>query len=1195
MTITAESLSRSELAFKHGAKIWSAFLAAILFLFTAPLCVAQTALTGALNGLVTDSSGALVVGAQVVLTNQGTREVRSTTSASDGRYNFSLVAPGTYSAEVTKQGFKSTTHTDVHVVVAETAVLDIHLDIGATSETVSVTADQEIVQTDTSTLGRTVDSEEVAALPLVTRSFTQIVGLSPGVTTPVTNAADLGRGSSSSSGGAAGAKTVNGARPTDNNFELNGTPINDNLGAGGGSVLGLSDIGGGLPTPNPDTIQEFKVQTGQYDATFGRDAGADVNIVTKTGSNNFHGSAFEFFRNDDLNADDYLRKTLGDPRGVLRQNQFGFTLGGPIVREKLLAFGSYQGTRQLNGVTAGCSAQLYSPPLTNDRSAAGLGAVFGGQTGYFNAFFGTEVSIAANGSNINPIALALFQTKLANGKYLIPTPQQVNTALPFALQGVSSFNSPCTYDENQFMTNMEYDQSQKSVFAVRYFQLLSNQDYTMGNSNVPGILSPSNNVFRDASLTWTYIFTPRLVNELVVGWNQATTELPAGKDFTFNGLGSNVPSDFGTESVLEILGSYILDPQAGFDTNQPNYALVDSVAYSRGKHTIRFGGMLDRNYIANSNSQLGSSLVTLSVPDFLLGLPGGSVASGGNGTPFSNIYEDFGGIIQLERKYSRWNGALYVQDDYKASQRLTLNLGARYDRIGALGDSLGRMSTFDFATADPNPPATGSDDGYIVSGNFPGSALPSGVAKTNHPYAINGDNQNAFDPRIGFAYQILQNSARVIVRGGFGMYNSEPPAVSFLDGTISPPWIDNLATQGTIETDISLQNPYGPGPFPTPSQLPFFTSYSPNAPIGQLQYTNIKFRPGYAEVYNLNLQADLGHNYMLEIGYVGTRGLHLTQGKLPNLANLASASNPIRGATTNTVENIQQRVPLAGFTPTALVEAATEGSSNYNALQTSLTKHLSKGLQFLASYTFSKTLDLDGANLIEAIQGTSGSAVGNDANPRARYGRTPFDRPNRFVVSYLYDLPGLKKGSEWERQILNRWQVAGVTTVQSGAAITVVATSGSNVYGQTNDFAPLSGKCHGANYVAPGSNNAKVNQYFNLNCFNYTTNPLNGAISPVYPVIGDGVGYASGGVGVTDGPDQNNWDIALLKRFDLGHSMRGANAEPINAEFRSEFFNAFNTPQFGSPDNSLTDATFGRITTMAVSPRIIQFALKLNF
>ena len=1094
--------------------------------------------------------------------------------------------PGTYSVEISKSGFTSATYPSVQVVVTEAAVLNTHLSIGAANETVTVTADQEIVQTDTSALGRMVNSEQVTGLPLVSRAFTQILGLSPGVTTPLTNAADLGRGSSASSGGVAGAKTVNGARPTDNNFEMNGIPINDNLGVGGGSVFGLADVGGGMPVPNPDTIQEFKVQTGQYDASFGRDAGADVNIVTKTGSNGIHGTVFEFFRNNVLNANDYISNSLGAPRGVLRQNQFGFAVGGPIVPNKLFGFGSYQGTRQLNGITGGCSAHLFMPPITNDRSAAGLGAVFAGRTGAI-AFPGA-VTIA-NGSNINPIALQIFQLKLADGSYLIPTPQRIDTTKPFDAQGISSFNPPCTYNEDQFMTNLDYHQSQKSEFAIRYFQLLSNQNYTMGSSSVPGIPSPSSNTFRIASLTYTYIFTPELVNEFVFGWNQATTEQPIGQDFTYGALGSNVPPDFGPASTLSILGGTLaLSPQGQSNINQPNYALVDSVAYSRRKHTIRFGGMLDRNYLSMGNTQLGSTLDFLSVEDTLLGLPGGPAANGGNGTPFSNVFLSFGGILLSEREYLRINGALYIQDDYKATQRLTLNLGARYDRIGALGDSLGRNSTFNFATADPNPPATGSYDGYIVAGNYNGPALPSGVVKTNNSLAINGDNQNAISPRLGFAYQVLPQSSRVILRGGFGMYNSEPPVWTYVTSEIGPPWFYNVAQQGTINPSISLQNPYGPGPFLTLNQLPQFVPYSSTAPIGQLQYTDVNFRPGYAEVYNLNVQQDLGHNYMTEIGYVGSKGVHLSRGILPNLANSASAANPIRGVTTNTVANIQQRVPLAGFTPTALVENNTEGSSNFNSLQASLTKRYSNGLQFLASYTFSKTLDANGVNVVEAGSGTSGGAIGNNLSPGADYGRTNFDRTHRFVISYLYELPGLKNGSEWERQIFNNWQLTGVTTIQSGPAVSVTATNTYNAYGQTNDFAPLSGTCHGADYVTPGSKSAKVNQYFNLSCFHQQL--VDGVPTPVFSVIGaDGLatGYANGGVGVTNAPGQDAWDIAIVKRFTL--------IRESNAEFRSEFFNAFNHAQLGSPNTAMTGATFGQIASVSANPRIIQFALKINF
>jgi hypothetical protein len=292
---------------------------------------AQTAVTGALAGTVIDPSDAVVTKAEVKATNEATGESRTVQTAPEGRYVFTLLPPGSYTVQVTKEGFKRSEHSGVIVTVTETATLNLRLEIGATSQNVTVTSDQQLVQTDTSALGRDVDSKSVTSLPLVTRNYTQILGLSPGVTTDVTNAGELGRGTSSSQGGSEGAKTVNGARPFDNNFEMNGVPANDNLGVGYGSVIGATDVSGGVPVPNPDTIQEFKVQTGQYDASFGRNAGANVNIITKTGGNDLHGTVFEFLRNDALNANEYFRKLAGRLAGRSSRTSCSFS---PPTRER---------------------------------------------------------------------------------------------------------------------------------------------------------------------------------------------------------------------------------------------------------------------------------------------------------------------------------------------------------------------------------------------------------------------------------------------------------------------------------------------------------------------------------------------------------------------------------------------------------------------------------------------------------------------------------------------------------------------------------------------------------------------------------------------------------------------------------------------------------------------------------------------
>src|SRR4029453_13298962 len=283
------------------------------------------------------------------------------------------------------------------------------------TDTVQVSAATEIVQSKSNTLGRVVDSRAVEGLPLVARNYTQIIGLSPGITADVTDAGALGRGTDGTS-----PPNAHGNRSYDNNFQMNGLGVND--------IFSQGTTSGGVPIPNPDTITEFKVQTGQYDAAFGRNAGANVNLVTKSGTNDFRGSAFGFFR-------------ARSPKPFLHQNHFGLPLGGPVVRDRLLFFGSYQGTRQTNGVSS--LVTVLAPPLTDDRSAAAIGRLFAGQRGIQqNAMGGVGPAILADGSNINPVALRLLQMRLADGSYLIPTPQRVNPSAAFAVQGSSTFSTP---------------------------------------------------------------------------------------------------------------------------------------------------------------------------------------------------------------------------------------------------------------------------------------------------------------------------------------------------------------------------------------------------------------------------------------------------------------------------------------------------------------------------------------------------------------------------------------------------------------------------------------------------------------------------------------------------------------------------------------------------------------------------------
>lgn len=470
--------------------------------------VGQTASTGAIAGLVTDPSGALVAGARVKVNNEGTGENRIVVTGEQGSFLAPLLPPGSYRVEVSKSGFKLSTFPHVRVNVTETERVNVHLAVGNVSETVTVSSEAEQLQTESSALGRVATAEVVNNLPLVTRNYTQILGLSPGVSGDVTNAANIGRGDTSASG-LAGGYSVHGAGTTDNNFQMNGSQVNDLMGAG--------NFSGGVPVPNPDSIQEFKVQTGQYDASYGRNAGANVDVITKSGTNVYHGSAWEYFRNTSLNANDYFLNAARKPRGVLDQNQFGFAFGGPVKKDELFYFVSYQGTRQRNGLSSGCLSTGDLPlGLTNDaanRSAAALAAAFSGQSGVL----GGTISSAAD---ISPTALATLNAQLPNGQFLIPAPSNTTT-------GQTTFSSPCTYDEDQFVADVDYYQSNKSHYSPKFFFMNGEQVGTLPPTtlgfptvSLPGSAQSNAPAFRDFSLTHTYIANNHLLNQAVLGFHR---------------------------------------------------------------------------------------------------------------------------------------------------------------------------------------------------------------------------------------------------------------------------------------------------------------------------------------------------------------------------------------------------------------------------------------------------------------------------------------------------------------------------------------------------------------------------------------------------------------------------------------------------------------------------------------------------
>ncbi|MFZ0806919.1 MAG: carboxypeptidase-like regulatory domain-containing protein [Candidatus Sulfotelmatobacter sp.] len=1118
---------------------------------------AQTAGTGAIVGIVSDPSGAVVSGATIKATNEATGESRTATSSGRGNYSVPLLPPGSYAVEITKAGFKTSNYRGITVTVTETGNLNARLEVGSISQSVDVTGAAEQLQTDTSSLGRVADSLVVESMPMVTRNYTQIIALSPGVAADVMNAGELGRGNGSNG---EDEFVAAGGSNNDNNFQMNGVEINDFQQSG--------SFSGGVAVPNPDTIQEFKVQTGQYDASYGRDAGANVNVVTKTGTNKFHGSLFEFFRNDALNANEWFQKHNGLPRQVLRQNQYGMTFGGPIIPNKLLFFTSYQGTRQLNGIDTNCSTTFVTPPLTNDRSAAALGAIFSGQETFLQLLANDPTlgpSVASDGSNISPQALALMQMKLPNGQYLYPTPQTITNGI-----GSYSASSPCPYSEEQFMTNADWNQSTKDQWQGRFFFANSSQTESLHSTNVGGPTAPgfpylTKQHFRNFSLTYNHTFTNNLLNQAEFGYHRQYSDDAQQEAFSYSQIGVTT---YGVFDQLPAIYAAGLPTLGGNGQNvliaQNTYVAQDTLAWQKGHHALRFGGGVIRPQNNLETFQYLAAMVFLTVPDFLLG-------QAANGLPLGNVYESLDAPLDASREWRVLDGNAYAVDDYKMTSRLTLNLGVRYERLGGVSDGLGRLANFNEQTASATPPAGGTLQGFVVSSNYSGPQLPAGVQKLGSKLAIAGNGQNTIDPRLGFAWRV-PGTEKVVLRGGYGIFHQHITGQPTIQLLLNQPW-------GLLREQVTGQTATIADPFAFPGQpfnLPAFTPYSPSTQLSQFSFA-WNFEPALIQRYNLNVQTAITRDMMLEVGYVGARGEHLMQSQYPNQALDATVS-PIRGQSTNTVANLLERVPVQGFATSSWSQIGSEGTSWYNGLEASLTKQFSHGLQFLASYTWAKEISSD----VAAATGVNGGAtIGNQYDASARSGPDYFIRPQRFVVSFVYAPPFFQDRGALMRTALAGWKIAGVTQIQSGHQLYVEDTNASNLFGLAApdaDFAEVQPNCK---VGTSGAIQKRIGGYFNSSCFPGT-----------YPVISadGGTAFGNSRPGILRGPAQNNTDLSLIKTFLLRWP-----TEQAGVEFRAEMFNAFNHPQFSDPSLAVDSGFFGAITTTAVAPRIMQFALKLYF
>lgn len=1129
---------------------------------------AQAPGTGAITGSVHDPAGLVVANASVSAVNESTDVTRTASTNSSGVFTMTLLLPGTYSVAVNDPGFAENTLHSVLVVTGETTSVEFRLAIKAVSVSLKVAAETEIVQAQNSTLGRAVLQEAMQALPLENRNYTQILSLSPGVVVALPNAAALGRGSQNVSD--------NGAKTTENSVQFNGVDAN-NLAQN--SVENATEEVG-VAVPAPDTIQEFKVQTGNYDAAYGRGVGANVDVVSKAGSNQFHGSVWEFLRNDVLNANDFFVKEAGGARPELKQNQFGGSVGGPIWRNRTFFFVAYQGLRSVNGFGSKSTAIL--PLLTADRSAATLGAQFcpaaPGRTSapYITNAGGTQV--ACDGSNISPVALALLNFKFANGQYAIPSPQidLAGSASAFPI-GLSTYTPPASYQEDQYTADLDQNITTRNQASGRFFYSSepTNMPFSPNAATVPGwpTLEQSDNAM--LVLADTQVLSRAMVNIFRFGYMRFYGIASISNPINAASVGTETPTGTASQVTMPgiaISGQFTLGdagtPEQAQETN--TFIWQDTVSWTRGRHNLSMGAEAKRDQVMVNPPFSEDGLMQISTfDDFLLGE---SAAQNGSPQGVSNVTTSVGssGFFRRDERYTDF--ASFVQDDIKWNARLTVNAGLRWEIFGPPSEIDGRLLTFDPTTASPAAPAGGTLSGFEVPDNLPGT-LPAGVTRLGHD-GMWATTHHDVSPRLGFACR-LSDRPTLVLRGGYGIYFARLSS-DMLEGTLGqPPFAVRQQLSGVANGPATLAAPFNPL-LPQDSAYPLF---QPRVPGGSLTVEAISPRlvDPYVEEYNLNLQYALGRDTLIETGYVGSRSLHLPGTQMFNQALLASPTNPVNGATTNTVANALQRAPFVGVGDTSLIND-TRYLGDYNSLQTSVTRRMSHGLEFLGSYTWSKSLNensgSNGAEFYDLWLYTN-----DQNNPRQAYGLSDFDRSNRGVLSLIYSTPTLHEGSWAAREALKDWQLSGILVVQSGTPLTILDQNAAKVYGTLaqEHRAQLSG----ARIATPGSLYTRVKStYWSSAAFTAAPEaPFGGAATDT--------DFGDSGTGMVRGPGQHNVDLALERSFPLE---RGA------LRFRSEFFNVSNTPTFANPDRKFSDgSSFGTITSTANNPRIIQFALKYQF
>src|SRR5579862_2016828 len=1102
-----------------------------LFAILASVTLFAQQITGTIHGTITDPSGAVVSNVAVTATQVETGLSRTVATDRNGNYLLIELPVGHYRLEVTAKGFEQYRRQGITLDVNQSATVPVRLQLGSEKQQIEVNADAGLIQTTVSSLGQTVMQREILDLPLDGRNFSQLGLLQPGVVPLTPGLLEAGGPARQNQ-----AYAVDGQRPESNNFLIDGA---DNV----------SSVDGGFVLKPPvDAIDEFHILSHNANAEFGRNTGSTTNIVTRSGTNSFHGALWEFFRNDAMDSSDYFTRSVQP----LKQNQFGSTFGGPILQDKTFFFGYYEGFRNRQGesVPATVPSQAERQGNFGEQCASG----FDQTTGLCD---NPQQQLYFFGSPVPFNQMTLIQP-------IDPIAANVLSFFPLPNNGENTFIGTETLVQNndQFGVRVDHYLSQRDTLNFRYMYSggPTTDPLSPVGANVPGFPVGEDDRAQNFVAQETHVISKSTIavarfsylrNKFLLD-QHLNNESPSSLGFQYD---PTLPLAAGPPFIQVSGYASVGDPITGPRyTYQNTFDLSGSLSWIHARHELKFGGGYRREQINALQGIASNGFFVFSTFPYSDGF-----ASFLSGNPV--VFLQGGGDFSREIRGRALD--FYAQDTFKVTSRFTLNYGLRYELPFPATENHNKVNLFvpgAQSTVLPSAPA-----GLLYPGD-PG--VPAGLIPTQ---------KTAFAPRVGFALD-PSGDAKTVISGAYGIfyepyYTGEGGPLQ--DPVSAPPY---LKTQQISFPVNSFANPfYAPNPFSQQFPEPM-----------TLLVVNRNLHLPYAQDWNLNVQRSFGDDWLLQVGYVGTTGVRLPRFSEGNPAvfvpGVDGSGNPISNE-----NNVNQRRLYSGCTLTSnpnvpcvyssVGEIASIAGSSYNALEASLRKRFSHGLSFLASYTLSKSIDdVSSFNITgSASQPVAGEndLAQNPFDLAAERGRSMFDARHRLVFSYQWNLPFWNHATNWYEHALGNWQLNGIATLMSGTPFTVFDSNDVSLQGQAPEITGFS--ANRPNLVGNANSGSRTPQeWFNKSAFQQLQpDPLGR-----FQVFGDE------GRNVVAGPDYMNWDFSVFKNMVV--------REGKDLQFRAELFNLLNHTNFRLPVSDISSPSFGRVQS-DVSPRVVQLALKFLF